>query len=570
MTLTGNPVSPGVAVGPLYVYRPKTMAITEAILRPEAVEAELARLHDVKAAAAREIRGIARSLQAQDPRNAKIFDAHEDILNDRILMEEVTRAIRDEGRAGDWAIQMAFDRFAAMLNRVDNPVIRERAADLQDVCARLLRLWHGVEEKGLAHLHQPVILAARDLLPSDTAALDRGKVLAILTEMGGAASHTAILARGYRIPAVLGIADLLAQVQHGDLAAVDAQTGTILLSPTDQELQALRAREASDRAEAERTRAFLPIKPLTADGRMVELGLNIGTGSDDELAYREYADFVGLFRTEFLYMSAPALPEEERQYSAYRNVLSAFGEKPVTLRTLDIGGDKAPKCLPLPREDNPFLGSRALRLCFARPDLFRTQLRAALRASVYGNLWLMLPMVSSLDDIRKARAIIASVHRELTEEGIAVSERYKVGAMIETPSMALIPDLMVDEVDFASIGTNDLCQYLMAADRLNPAVAEYYQLYHPALFRAVECSANAFAAAGKPLSICGELGGDPLAAAVFVGMGIRKLSMGPASLAAVKQMLSRLTTAQARALAQTVTGLSSAGEIEAYLKSKLI
>jgi phosphotransferase system enzyme I (PtsI) len=268
-------------------------------------------------------------------------------------------------------------------------------------------------------------------------------------------------------------------------------------------------------------------------------------------------------------MNAPTLPDEETQFQAYKKVLSRFGNRPVTLRTLDIGGDKTLECMPLPKEDNPFLGNRALRLCFSRPDIFRTQLRAALRASVFGDLWLMLPMVSSIDDIRRAKAFIQSVSDELKREGTAVSDTFKVGIMIETPSIAMISDLVAPEVDFASIGTNDLCQYLTAADRLNPEVSAYYQSYHPGLFRMICIVVEQFNKAGKPISVCGELGGDALAVPVLVGLGIRKLSMGPASVAGVKRMLSTLAIEMAEALANTVKNLPTAAEIECYLKSRL-
>jgi phosphotransferase system enzyme I (PtsI) len=275
---------------------------------------------------------------------------------------------------------------------------------------------------------------------------------------------------------------------------------------------------------------------------------------------------VGLFRTEFLYMGRDTLPMEDEQFEVYKRVLQRYGSRPVTLRTLDIGGDKTLDCMELPREDNPFLGNRALRLCFTQPELFKTQLRACLRASVFGNLWLMLPMVGSIDDIRRAKAVIAEVKTELDAQGIAYSKDLKVGIMIEIPAIAMIADLAVKEVDFASIGTNDLCQYLTAVDRLNPAVSSYYQTYHPGLFRIIGTVVHHFNQAGKPICICGEMGGNILAAPVLIGMGMRKLSMGFASIAGIKRTLAGLTIAKAEELAGIVINLSTAAEVEAYLR----
>jgi phosphotransferase system enzyme I (PtsI) len=309
---------------------------------------------------------------------------------------------------------------------------------------------------------------------------------------------------------------------------------------------------------------FLNKEGRTADGERIDIGLNIAGVSDDELAASEYADSVAVFRTEFIYMKTDALPSEDEQYSVYRRVLERFGKRPVILRTLDIGGDKQLPCMKLPKEDNPFLGNRALRFCFSNPEIFRIQIRAALRASVYGNLWLMFPMVASLEDIRMAKEHIALAKEELKKEKIAFNE-IKTGIMIEIPSIALIASEAAKEVDFASIGSNDLCQYLCAADRMNVEVESYYQSYHPAMFRLIKETVASFTNAGKSISICGELGSDLLAVPLLIGLGLRKFGMGAASVAAVKKTVSLFTLKKCEEIAQQVLKLSTAAEIKKYL-----
>lgn len=562
--LSGNPVSEGIAIGPLYLYRPFHPHVQEAFCA--SAEAELERFLRVKTQALDEIHLLLERM-AEDAEKAKIFASHEDVLNDPAMEAEIASAIREKRWCGDWALWSVFEAFIRMLEQVSDPLIRERAADLKDVRNRLLRLWLGEAEQNLSALPGPVVIACHDLLPSDTATLDRENVLAIVTETGGTTSHSAIIARSYALPAVLGVSGLLRYAEPGAQAVVDAVAGTIILGATQQEQAEYGEKLRRFTAEAERTKAFLNAEPRMADGTYIELGLNIASPDAPLPGGGASIDYVGLFRTEFLYMGRSTLPGEEEQFEAYRRVLTAMKGKPVTLRTLDIGGDKSSECLPLPKEENPFLGNRALRLCFSMPELFRVQLRAALRASIYGNLWLMLPMVGGMDDILKAKDIIASVRAELAAEGKPVADGMKTGIMIEIPSIALMADKAAREVDFASIGSNDLCQYLTATDRGNPLVSAYYQSYHPALFRIIAMAAEAFHREGKPIGICGELGGDALAVPVLIGLGLRKLSMGAASVAKVKQILGRLTLAHAQALSAAVCESPDAQEAEALMRA---
>jgi phosphotransferase system enzyme I (PtsI) len=375
------------------------------------------------------------------------------------------------------------------------------------------------------------------------------------------------LAKALGIPAVLGVENALQTIPAGSLVAVDGGEGQVVVDPDPQTVAQFQAQAAKHRAMVEQTRQFLPLEPVTADGTRVQLHLNIGSEAPAELEALEHADGVGLFRTEFLYMKYDHLPSEDEQFWAYRAVAERCGERPVVIRTLDVGGDKQLPCMELPKEDNPFLGLRALRLSFDKLDVFRSQIRAALRASAHGRVWIMFPMVGSLGDFRFAKKLVRQFEIELRAENQPVGE-YKLGVMVEIPSIAMMADVVAQEADFASIGTNDLCQYLTAVDRLNPRVAKYYQSYHPALFRMVAQVVTAFDALDKPISLCGELAGEALAIPVLIGLGLRKLSMSPGSLAPAKQVIRQLNTNRARRMANTVLGLSTAGQVEAFLKSE--
>jgi phosphotransferase system enzyme I (PtsI) len=572
MVLTGNPVSPGAAAGPVFVYRPFPVEVEEKFLADGAdAEEEFSRYTAAKTAAEKEIRTLQSRLE-KHPDKAKIFTAHLDILEDPVINEEIEGAIKSERMAGEWAVRKIYDSFIGMIKKARDPVIAERFVDFEDICRRLLRIWAGAENSSLDLLDEKMIIAARDLFPSDTASLDRDKVLAIITEEGGSTSHSAIIARGYGIPAVLGISSLMDTLEGMEKplvsAAVDAETGKVFLNPDDaliKEFNQKRERFLQDRELALR---YLETEPFTKDGVPLELGLNIGSAGEEELKGAAYTDFCGLFRTEFLFMGRDGLPSEEEQYAVYRRVLEKYGTRPVTLRTLDIGGDKPLSSIALPREENPFLGNRALRLCFTHPEIFKTQLRAALRAAVHGNLWIMFPMVGSIEDITRAQSYVEEVKVELEKEKVPYGKAFKTGIMIEIPAIALIAEAAARRVDFASIGSNDLCQYLCAADRVNPAMAEYYQNFHPALFRLIRDTVRAFNRAGKPISLCGELGGDPAALPLLVGLGLRKLSMGFASLAPVKRALLTLTIKEAEGLAEKVLAMESAGEIKTLVNTR--
>ena len=564
--LRGAPVSKGVAIGKAYLYRPVSYSTPEAYCKPEEASAEYARVKAAIDNAVEELESIQASFSDRDADKAMIFAAHQELLEDEELLESIEMGIMDENRTAEYGVASAFSDFIELLSMVDDPMIAARTADLQDVRNRVLRLLAGDEEKNLSRLPGDVIIVAHDLLPSDTATLDREHVLGILTEIGSGTSHSAIIARSMHLPAILGVPDALDKIEDGAMIILDAMDGQVLLDPDEAALADYRAREEAFRIRRAQIEKYIDAEPITKDGVRIDLGLNIGSDAADD--NYNYTNFVGLFRSEFLYMESDHLPTEDEQFEAYRRVLQHAKGNPVTLRTLDIGGDKKLPYMPLPEEENPFMGQRALRLCLANEGLFRTQLRAAYRASVYGTLWIMFPMVGSLDDLRKAKAFANSVRNELIAEGLEIPE-VPLGIMIEIPSIAMIAPLAAEEADFASVGTNDLCQYLCAADRMNAAVADCYQSFSPAMLFTLKRIVDAFNAAGKPISVCGEMGGDPMAALLLIGFGWRKLSMSGSGIAAVKEMIATHTLEEMQQIAEKALTLKTEEEVKALVKEAL-
>ncbi|MCL2214530.1 MAG: phosphoenolpyruvate--protein phosphotransferase [Treponema sp.] len=568
MVLKGKSVAPGVAVGSISIYNDIFRIPSEAFVPEGGEQAHLDKYNLIKKEALEELESIKLSMQKLDPKKADIFNAHKEIAEDIILNEEIHAKILKNRFTGDWAIYKVYDTFIGMLQQTPDPLISERSVDFIDVRALFLRLWYGQKKYSLSSLNEPVIIAASDFKPSDAASLDNNNVLAILAEQGGLTSHSAIIAKSFGIPAVFGIDELLKSVKQKQIAVVDADKEIVILDPSLSVKKKYEKKYAAYRRDREDTEKYRTSEGRTLCGVKIDIGLNIASADDKELSASVYTDSVGVFRTEFIYMGRRTLPTEDEQFLVYRKVLECFGERPVILRTMDIGGDKKLSCVDLPDEENPFLGNRALRFCFKHPDIFKTQIRACLRASVFGNLWLMLPMVTSLEDIRKAKEHIASARKELEKEGKSLKD-IKLGVMIEIPSIALIADLVCKEVDFASIGSNDLIQYVCAADRMNVEVEPYYQSYHPAMFRLIKKTIDAFNDAGKPISFCGELGSDPKAVPALIGLGMRKLSMNATSVPAVKRTIASLTVKKAEEIAAKVLKLSTASEIEKYLSGAL-
>jgi len=565
--LKGNPVSRGIALAKVYVYKAFKADVHESYFEAGQEAAKFKQFTDAVAAAEAELDAIVASLSVESPEKAKIFTAHIEILNDEEVAEEVKDMIFSSKAMPDYAVDMVFTEFAILLEKAKDSLIAARAADLRDVRNRVLRILKGEKEQNLSNLREKVVVVAHDLLPSDTATLDRSHVMGIVTEVGGATSHTAIIARSYKIPAVLGVPEATEIMQNGDMIILDALKGQVLLEPERATISEYEVKLEEFLKSEKQTAEYLDRIPLVASGERFSVGLNIGSTEPDEGF--KFVDFIGLFRTEFVYMESEHMPTEDEQFAAYKKVLANAMGNPVTLRTLDIGGDKSLRYLVLPKEDNPFLGNRALRLCLDLPDMFRTQLRAALRASAFGPMQIMFPMVGTIDDVRAGNAAVDAVKAELRAEGIPFDEKINVGIMIEIPSIAMIADLAAKETDFASVGTNDLTQYLHAVDRMNPKLTNYYQSSSPAMFRILGKIFKEYNQAGKPVSVCGELAGEPLAAIVLFGLGLRKFSMNAANIAHVKRILSLFTLAETEEIAEAVMNMDTQADVEAFLKAEV-
>lgn len=569
MIYKGTPAAPGIAVGNVLKYCTNWIEPEERTIPEKEIKLGLARFEDVKVRVHQELTELVALISQQDSQQAEIFEAQKDILDDNEMNAEILEEVNEKRYSPEYALSLVFGRYAAMLDRAKNPVIRERAADIRDVRNRFLNCWFDRRNTSLTELREPVIVAAHDLLPSETAGLNKEYVLGIAGEVGGSTSHTAILARGLGIPAVLGIENLLSLIEDDQQIVLDGLKGELILSPSETVKATYQERALCYGNRRRESDAFEHITGRTADGERVDILMNLAAPDDEILSREPIVDGVGLFRTEFLYLGKNKLPDERESYLAYQKVLKTFGHKPVTIRTMDIGGDKCLDCLSLRQETNPFLGLRAIRLCLKDRDLFRVQLRAVLRAGTDGNLQIMLPMISNLEEIIQVKKILSEVKAELAEGGEAFAANPQLGIMIEVPSIALIADLAAEETDFASIGTNDLCQYLMAADRLNPDVAECYQSFHPALFRLIAQVKEAYHLRGKPVSVCGSMAGNPMFAAVLIGLGIRKLSMDVTEVGEMKRFLSLLTTEHAQKLADRVLTLPTAQSVEEYLQEQM-
>ena len=568
MIYHGNAPSQGIAIGEILQYRPFVPRYTDTSVDETYTEDELAHYQQALHAAETELTDLIHRMSSQHPEHSRILQAHLDILQDVVMDEEICTLIQSEHLCAAAAIDQVYSTYAEILEASDNTLIAERGADMRDVRLRLLRCLEGETHPDLSSLPKPVILAAHDLLPSDTATLDRDHVLAIVTETGGITSHSAIIARSYGIPALLGVHGVMDCVQNGETVIVDAVRGLLITQPDKTQIDTYAAQQAAMAKEMQDQLIYRDQPAYTKEGTHIQVLANIASANEKELTCAPYVDGVGLFRTEFLYLGRETLPDEQTQYEQYRRVLEAFAPHPVTLRTLDIGGDKELNCLQLPSEENPFLGQRALRLCLANEDLFLTQLRAVLRASVHGKIKLMFPMVSSLDDFRRAKSLLDTAKSQLAQRGESWSDTLELGVMIEIPALAVLADIIAKEVDFASIGTNDLIQYTLAVDRVNDSICDYYQPFHPAVLRLLRYAISSFRRAGKAISVCGELGGNPLAAAALLGMGITSLSMGSSAVASIKELICTLDMDQARNVVnQVCETAATATEAEERLRT---
>jgi phosphoenolpyruvate-protein phosphotransferase (PTS system enzyme I) len=558
--LLGKPASNGIAIAKAYRLIEPDLTVKKTSI--EKVEEEVSRFRSAVEQSKEELEAIrdhAKEHLGED--KAEIFEAHILVLSDPELLTAIEDKISSESVNAEFALKEVSDMFVTMFEQMDNAYMKERAADIRDVTKRVLSHLLGVQLPNPSLISEEVIIIAEDLAPSDTAQLNKTYVKAFTTDIGGKTSHTAIMARSMEIPAVVGTKTATKEIEHGDLVIVDGIKGEVHVNPTPEVVEKYKKEQAAYEEQKKEWAKLLHEKSISADGHQIELAANIGTPDDLEGVINNGAEGIGLFRTEFLYMGRTELPSEEEQFEAYKTVLEKMEGKPVVVRTIDIGGDKELPYLNLPKEMNPFLGFRAIRLCLEEQEMFRTQLRALLRASVYGNLKIMFPMIATLDELRQAKAILSEEKEKLVSEGVQVAEQIEVGMMVEIPSTAVIADQFAKEVDFFSIGTNDLIQYTFAADRMNERISYLYQPYHPAILRLVKMVIDAAHKEGKWVGMCGEMAGDEIAIPILLGLGLDEFSMSATSVLKARSQIRQLNKAEMEQLANNVLQLATTDEV---------
>jgi len=559
----GIAASPGIEIGKAFVLKEVEIEINTANISEEKIDREIKCLEEGIAKSREQLAKIREKAELELGKDkAKIFDAHMMVLDDPMFIDEIKDKIRSERITAENAINQVAKKYIEMFNNMEDEYLKERAADIKDVSVRLIKNVLGIPIHSLADLDEEVIVIAKDLTPSDTAQMDKTKVKAFATDMGGRTSHTAIMARSLEIPAVVGLGSISRCVSEGDTVIVDGNKGVVLVNPSEDILKQYGELKLEYQRFKEEMKKLKDLPAETKDGeRRVEVAANIGTPKDVKGALDRGAEGIGLYRTEFLYMDRENLPDEEEQFRAYKEVAEAMYPRPVIIRTLDIGGDKKLPFLEMPKELNPFLGWRAIRMCLDNPELFKVQLRAILRASHYGKIRIMYPMISSVSEIRRANAILNEAKEELRREGKPFDENLEVGIMVEIPSAAVAADILAKEVDFFSIGTNDLIQYTLAVDRMNEKIARLYEPFHPAVLRLIKNVIDASHRAGKWTGMCGEMAGDPLAAPILLGMGLDEFSMSAASIPQVKKVIRSLTYEQAKEIANRALEMENPEEI---------
>ena len=566
-TLQGIAASDGIAIAKVYTLTEPDLTVTKVTV--EDSEKEVSRLDDALAASIKDVELIKETaLKNLGEEEAQVFDAHLMVLSDPELIGQVKDSITSNKVNAESALKEVTDMFISIFAGMeDNPYMQERAADIRDVSKRILAHLLGVKIPSPATIKDEVIIVAADLTPSDTAQLNRQYVKAFVTDIGGRTSHSAIMARSLEIPAIVGTKEVTSKAKDGDIIIVDGLTGDVFLNPSEEVIAEYRAKAEAFAAQQAEWEKLKDSKTYTKDGHQVELAANIGTPKDLEGVVNNGAEGVGLYRTEFLYMDSHEMPTEEDQFEAYKAVLEGMNGKPVVVRTMDIGGDKELPYLPLPHEMNPFLGYRAIRISLNEPEMFRTQLRALLRASVYGKLRIMFPMIATLNDFRGAKALLEEEKAKLIEEGVAVSDDIQVGIMIEIPAAAVLAHQFAKEVDFFSIGTNDLIQYTMAADRMNERVSYLYQPYNPSILTLIKHVIDSAHKEGKWAGMCGEMAGDQTAVPLLVGLGLDEFSMSASSVLKTRSLISKLTLSDMQALAaKAINECATVEEVEALVE----
>lgn len=568
--LQGIAVSPGVAIGEALVMDHEGFRIPRRFVARDAVHAELERLDNALEAAAAEIAKnrdtVSRELGEE---YAAVFSAHLQMLRDPRLRSEVDEMIREQNYSPEYAVSRALRRYAKVFQQLDNSFFNERANDIYDIERRLLRNLLGLRREEISQLTSPVLVLAHNLTPSETVSLDREFVRGFVTEVGGPGSHTAIVAQGMEIPAVVGTGPFLTDVSGGDLVIIDGDQGLVILCPDEETIARYRHEVQQHRDLATRLEALRELPAVTLDGVRIELSGNIEFPHEANLCLERGCDGIGLYRTEFLYLGAEAEPTEEVHFDAYAKVVRDMGNRPVVIRTLDLGADKMAHGPKPEDEQNPFLGLRSIRLALRNLPLFRTQLRAILRASALGNVRINFPLISTLRELRQAKMVLADVMEDLEENGIAFRRDVPIGMMVEVPAAVMMIDHFVQEVDFLSIGSNDLIQYTLAVDRGNKDVAGLYNACDPAVLKLIEMSVRAAERRSLPINCCGQMSGQTTYTMLLLGLGLRQLSVTPGAIPEIKKLCRSVTISQCQAIAQRALSMEHAANIKSYLKEEL-
>lgn len=566
----GIGASAGIAIGKAFVLPTWEWDVPEEKMDPADLAREFERLYDGIRSSKHEIEFIKSEIKEMvGSEESSIFDAHLAILEDPIFMNEIQGIIQRQYKAAEVAVKEAIDHFVTMFDLLDDEYMKERALDIKDVGNRLLKHLLGAPEITLPTDTQPYILVAKELSPSQLVHLNPKNVLGIVMLQGGKTSHSAIMARALGIPLVLGLEGKIAKpIQTGDTVIVDGEYGIVHIAPPQDVITCFEARRDAYIQEADELQKIVSLPAVTLDDFVVQLGANISSTRELNIADQNGAEGVGLFRTEFMYMDRSYPPSEAEQFTVYLEAAEHCKDNSVIIRTLDVGGDKPMDYLNLPEEDNPFLGYRAIRICLDRQDLFKTQLRAILRASAHGPIMVMFPMITSVNEVQAAKCILEQAKAELREEGLPFNEELPVGIMIEVPAAAMIADQLAKEVDFFSIGTNDLVQYTLAVDRMNEQIAHMYDPFHPAVLRLIRYTVQAAKQAGIMVGVCGEMAGDPRAVPIWLALGVNKLSMSSRSIPRVKAAVRRSTVEQCKRIADSVFESGTKEEIEMVLEQR--
>ncbi|GAB6091341.1 phosphoenolpyruvate--protein phosphotransferase [Spirochaeta dissipatitropha] len=561
--LKGIPVSPGIAIGKALVFTSLDAAIPQYEISADDIKDEIARLkHAIESAT----QDIDRMLEEQsDGDGPSVMESHKLMLQDPDLVDRVEKLMVARLKNVEWILHSVIIELVEKLGRAQSEYLRERRSDFRDIERRVLNHLIGRALPNLQRLEKDTILICDDLMPSDAISMDTRHVLGVALDQGGKTSHTAILTRAFEIPAALGLSDISTRARHGDTVIIDGNSGDVILRPDAKTLKLYEQKRKDWRRREVQLMRYTNLPAETRDGKLLYLKANIEIPEEVESVISHGGDGVGLYRSEFLFLKSGHLPSEQEQFEVYSRVLDAMSGKTVTIRTLDIGGDKLFSDRFDHRDKNPILGWRAVRLCLSEPDLFRTQLRALLRASVHGELRIMFPMISGLDELNTVIEFYEEVKSELKRESVPIADSIPIGIMIEIPSAAVIADILAKKVDFFSIGTNDLIQYTMAVDRGNERVAYLYEPFHPAVIRLLTTIIRSAHSQGIPVAMCGEMAGDPLATLILLGLGLDEFSMGAAAIPEVKQIIRNVTLLEAEELVGTIMDMKSHDEIHAYI-----